>query len=253
MCVLFVAKNMSKQYPLIIIANRDEFYQRPTLGLRRWQNSSIIAGQDLEAGGTWLGINDSGQVAALTNIRDPQNIRPNALSRGELVTNFLCSNDPDPVIKSQLIANALSYNGYNLLFGDQDVLQVFHSATQSFITVEPGIHGVSNAEFDTPWPKVTLGKELLADYLATTKTIEVKELAALLQNNIRASDECLPNTGIPLDIERALSSLFIHSPTNNYGTRCTSVLLFSHSREISFYEQSYDELGQLSGSQQITL
>jgi len=246
MCVLFIAKNVSKQYPLIIIANRDEFYQRPTTAIKHWAKSPIIAGQDLEAGGTWLGITANGKVAALTNIRDPQRVNPDAISRGNLVSHFLTSSDSTNAIKAQLLSSADSYNGYNLLFGDKEQLQVFNSASRQFSTVGPGIHGLSNAQFNAPWPKVVLGKKLLTDYLTGNESIEGSALVAILQNSQQADDDSLPATGIPLDIERALSPLFIHNKARNYGTRCTSVLLFSASGAIDFHETSYDSLGQIT-------
>ncbi len=253
MCVLFIAKNVSTQYPLIIIANRDEFYQRPAKPIAHWQDSPIVAGLDLEAGGTWLGVTAAGKISALTNIRDPKSLKNNAQSRGELVTSFLVCDQTLAIFKSQLQTSAASYNGYNLLFGDKDNLQVFHSATQRFTTVNAGIHGLSNAQLNSPWPKVTLGKQLLTDYLINTRRVCADELVELLRNNIQAPDQSLPDTGIPLTIERALSPLFINSTENNYGTRCTSVLLFSPTGGISFHEVSYDAQGEVSGKKQITL
>jgi len=250
MCVLFIAKNISKQYPLIIIANRDEFYNRPTAPIKHWPNSPIVAGQDLQAGGTWLGITATGKIAALTNIRDPKTFNVTAKSRGDLVSNHLMTNDS---LASHLIATAADYNGYNLLFGDQDTLQVFNSASKEFVTVNAGIHGLSNAALNTPWPKVLLGKQLLAEYLRGNDETELHQLAALLNDTQQAPAHTLPNTGIPLDIERALSPLFIHHQAQNYGTRCTSVLRFSATGAIDFLEITYDEHGREHSQQTITL
>jgi len=253
MCVLFIAKQVSNRYPLIIIANRDEFYARPATAIHQWPDSPIVAGQDLQAGGTWLGISASGKIAALTNIRNPLQLNPQAISRGDLVTNFLTAKLNDHQIKQQLLDSASHYNGYNLLFGDAKHLEVFNSATLEFSLVSPGIHGLSNAAFNTPWPKVTLGKKLLADYLKQDRPIECIKLAQLLTNSQLAKDDQLPDTGIPIQFERALSPLFIHNQEKHYGTRCTSVLLFDQHGHIDFYEASYDQHGQLANSKHIKL
>jgi len=246
MCVLFIAKNVAGQYPLIIIANRDEFYQRPTAPLCQWPNSPIVAGQDLEAGGTWLGITKSGRFSALTNIRDPSLNRDNMLSRGELVTSYLTHLGTNQAFQTQLSQTANNYNGYNLVFGDHKKIYVFNNATAQFETVDSGIHGLSNAALNSPWPKVEWGKERLAAYLHNNEKIDASELANLLQDRTPALDKQLPETGVAIEIERVLSPLFIHHREMNYGTRCTSVLLFSANGEIEFTEISYDNLGQIS-------
>lgn len=243
MCVLFVAKNVSQKYPLIIVANRDEFYVRPTETMRQWSNSNIIAGRDLQAGGTWLGVSNDGKIAALTNIRDPKNQRDDAASRGNLVSDFLSQPQSLAQTKQRLIDSCGQYNGYNLLFGDINALTVFNSATQTFESITDGIHGLSNAELNTPWPKIILGRELLAHQLANNHSLTTDALAKLLTNNCLASDHDLPSTGVPKELEKALSPLFIQSSEYQYGTRCTSVIMLDTNNMITFYEASYNDQG----------
>lgn len=248
MCVLFIAKDVSKQYPLIIIANRDEFYARAAAPISRWPNSAIIGGQDLQESGTWLGITAAGKIAALTNIRDPKSLRQDVKSRGHLVTDFLNSNASYNETLAHLTATSSLYNGYNLLFGNRDELGVFHSATQTFTTIESGVYGLSNAQLNTPWPKIVRGKQMLNEYLSTQTSIDPISLAEILQNTQQAPDKELPQTGVPLEIERMLSPLFIQNKDSAYGTRCTSVLLFNGQGNIDFHEISYNEQGMLAAS-----
>ncbi|MDP2560465.1 NRDE family protein [Psychrobium sp. 1_MG-2023] len=251
MCILFVAYQVSKKYPLIIVANRDEFHHRATKALHQWPDSSIIAGKDLVAGGTWFGFTAQGKIAALTNVRDPESIKTDVISRGQLVTNFLTSTLPITEQKLQLRSSANHYNGYNLLFGNLEQLQVFNSHTLEFKSLAPGIHGLSNAQLDTPWPKVIAGKQMLKHYLSQQEHPSPLELANLMTCSQRPEDQALPSTGVSIELERLLSSVFITS--DEYGTRSTSVLLYRNDDNISCHEFSYNPLGQQISQQQISL
>lgn len=222
MCLIVLAWRPDHSLPLLVAANRDEFYARPTAALAEWPEApGLIAGRDLEAGGTWLGIGPRGRFAALTNIRDPR-APQGSRSRGELPLRFLQGNQGPEAFLNELRRDADEYSGFNLMVGDREQLCHFNSQSGRIETLQPGIHGVSNADLDTPWPKLQRAKAALADAIETT---DEEALFALLANTAKPADAALPDTGVDLDTERLLASVFIASA--NYGTRA-STLLFSH-------------------------
>ena len=130
MCILFIANNQHNIYPLIIAANRDEFHARETKSGHLWPTTpQVLAGKDCEAGGSWMGVTPTGRFAALTNVRDPQRINPDAVSRGKLVVDYLLSNESDRQYTSEIVASKDQYNGYNLLYGSLNKLQVYNNHT----------------------------------------------------------------------------------------------------------------------------
>jgi len=233
--------------PLLLIANRDEFYARPTAPLAWWEDADILAGRDLQAGGTWLGVSRSGRLAALTNHRDPANMRPDAPSRGELVSAFLQANTSAEGYLSELARRVTDYNPFNLLVFDGHAFMGLESRHAKVITLQPGIGAVSNADFLTPWPKLTILKDRLQSLLAQVHPSDA-ELLELLHHRSVAADADLPATGIPLELERVLSSAFIATP--DYGTRACSVVRLE-ARGLQFLEQSFDATGKL-GARQVT-
>jgi uncharacterized protein with NRDE domain len=238
MCLIFISLNDHPTYKLIVAANRDEFYGRKTAAADYWKDyPNIIAGRDLEANGTWMGVTTSGRISLLTNYRDPKNINPAAPSRGHLVSDFLQSNEP----ASQYIKNVekvgKKYNGFNLLAGSFEELFYFSNYGHGIEQLKPGLHGLSNHLLDTPWPKVKRGKEKLKGILKE-KTIAPDALFEFLFDDHRALDAELPDTGVGLERERALSSMFIKSP--GYGSRCSTVLLAERSGHVLFAERVYD-------------
>jgi uncharacterized protein with NRDE domain len=241
MCVLFVAKNICPKYPLIIIANRDEYHQRPTAKLHRWPDSNIIAGRDLEANGSWLGVNERGSIAALTNIRGAQYQKTSPPSRGQLITDYLTFEGSDQEFSQQLQQQANSYSGFNLLFGNPEHLYAFNNVKGTIEPLSDGIHGLSNAALNDPWPKIQRGIDQLTHYLTHTETPQPAELVALMQNKQTAPDHALPQTGIDLELERLLAPIFIVS--EQYGTRSSSILLFDQQQQLRFIEYSYDNAG----------
>jgi uncharacterized protein with NRDE domain len=220
-CLILVAWQAHPDYPLVVAANRDEFYARRTAGADFWpDHPQILAGRDLEAGGTWLGITRSGRFAALTNYRDPATLKPQAPSRGQLVADFLAG---ETAIDSYLDAlDAAAYNGFNLLLGDHDKLVAFSNISMQRHELAPGVYGLSNALLDTPWPKVGAGKTALSGALAALP--DESALFRLLRDDTRHPDAALPATGVSLEWERLLSAAFIRSPA--YGTRCSTVIKF---------------------------
>jgi uncharacterized protein with NRDE domain len=225
--------------PLLLIANRDEFYARPTATLNWWQDAPILAGRDLQAGGTWLGISRTGRLAALTNHRDPGNVRSDAPSRGELVSAFLQTDASAENYLNTLAERAADYNPFNLLVFDGISLMGLESRHAKVMALQTGIGAVSNADFLTPWPKLSRLSGSLQTLLAQAHPGDA-ELLALLHNPTLAADTDLPVTGIPLALERALSAAFVALP--DYGTRACSVVRVE-ANGITFLEQSFDANG----------
>ena len=247
MCILFIAVNQHPLYPLIIAANRDEFHARPTQAAHFWENdNNILAGKDLTAGGTWMGINTKGSIAALTNIRAPGKERENAITRGELVTNFINKNNKQNDYLQTLRSTHDHYNGYNLLFGNIDQLQVYNSFEDTAYELEDGVYGLSNASLNSPWPKLDMGRSALANYCSHADILSHEHLFELLGNNLPAKDEELPDTGIPLELEKKLSSIFIISP--EYGTRSSTVLLVDKNKKVYWEERTFSNTGGLTNT-----
>ena len=249
-------------YPLIVAANRDEFYQRPTQPAHIWPGSTpLIAGLDIQQGGTWLGITQAGRFAAVTNVRNGiAEKNPQHLSRGLLTSNFLTSDcNPDDYIE-QLTENSHRYAGFNLLVADtnsmhyltnqsvnnqkkinQDISEQNNSTFHgSRAKLKPGIYGLSNAALNTSWPKLERAKARLADICNQTIPSQ-DELFDLLQDRHVAADDQLPDTGISIEWERKLAPGFIQS--NDYGTRASTLVLMHRSGLIEFVEQNFDNQG----------
>lgn len=251
MCLILLAYQKHPKYKLILIANRDEFHNRPTEKAHWWQgrNSEFLAGKDLEGQGSWLGINRHGKFAALTNYRDPFNIKKNAPTRGHLVTNYLESRQDDITYMDNLERLGNSYNGYNLLFGDADQINYYSNYNKSAMNLEAGIYGLSNALLDTPWPKVVKGKEILKRLIENGNDFSVERAFKNLCDTALAEDNMLPDTGIGYEREKAISSMFIE--TGGYGTRCSTIILIDNDNNVSFHEKSYIPEGYVSSDFEI--
>lgn len=238
MCLIFLSVSQHPVYKLVIAANRDEFYDRETAPASYWQNNPhIVGGRDLKAQGTWLAMTTGGKIGLLTNYRDPANINPDAPSRGQLVSDFL-ENDvrADRYLK-EVEKRGKEYNGFNLLAGTVDEVLYFSNYADGIRSLTPGTYGLSNHLLDTPWPKVTRGKKTF-HALMEQSSVNPEELFDFLYDEKRAPDEQLPDTGIGLERERALSSMFIKTP--NYGSRCSTVILVDKMNNVSFLERVYD-------------
>lgn len=237
MCLVLMAYKVHPVYPFIFAANRDEFYDRPSQTADFWEeNPDILAGRDLRGGGTWLGMTRQGRFAALTNFRDPSSLMTNAPSRGELVRRFLDGKDRPEDYWAHLEENGRRYNGFNLLFGRPDALFCYSNRHGGGL-IEPGVHGLSNATLDVPWPKVERGKEKLTKLLKSKRSLRQKDLFTLLTDRSKPADSLLPRTGVDLEWERVLSSMFISSPV--YGTRSSTVILVDRRGKVSFEERSF--------------
>lgn len=238
MCLLLISYNIHPEYPLIVAANRDEFYQRPTEKAHFWKDyKELLAGRDLEAGGSWLGITKKGRFAAITNYRDMRLLKENVTSRGELVTDFLTSTLTPVKFGHKLSGTADKYNGYNLIFSDFDTLYYFSNQTKHLTQLNEGIYGLSNHLLDTPWPKVIKSKEAFLE-VTSEKNIEAPDLFKILSDDKEAPEDQLPDTGLSPGLEKAVSPVFIKS--DSYGTRSSTVILINSVNEVLFIEKSLD-------------
>ena len=245
MCLIVFAKNIHPKFKLIFAANRDEFYNRPSEQAEFWpEYPDLLAGKDFQAGGTWLGITKQGRFAAITNFRDLKNLKNDAPSRGNLTLNFLISDISPTDYYAKLKPNLNKYNGFNLLLGTIDELFYFSNMTDGIKKIETGIHGISNAILDTPWPKVKKGTQDLHKLLQQDE-IHAFEVIDILKNSNPAKDEELPDTEVGLELERMLSPIFIKS--EKYGTRCSSVVMVDKENNVKFVEKFFfDGIGHFS-------
>lgn len=236
MCLLFLSYRTTPGYRLALAANRDEFLARPTapLGILD-EKRYILGGRDLQGGGTWLGVSGSGRLAALTNYRDPAAMRANAPSRGAIVLDFLAAPCSAEEYLDDLVGRAEAYNGFNLIVGDGRGLHYYSNRGAQARRLAPGYYGLSNHLLDTPWPKVSRGKALLKPHLVAG--LDVAGVFAALEDRARPEDAQLPETGVGLDWERLLSSIFIAGET--YGTRSSALLTISDRGRIDFWEKTH--------------
>ena len=238
MCLIVFAWRPGHAQPLVVAANRDEFYARPAKPLAQWVNApQVYAGRDLEAGGTWLGIGADGRFAALTNIREPHK-PPSRRSRGELVADFLTGHQSIAEYFTQVGRRSVDYAGFNLLLGTADQLWHFNSGDLAPQPLSAGIYGLSNGGLDTPWPKLLKAKAALAEVLDNPQP---QALLALLKDAQTAPFSELPDTGVGLATESLLSSVFIASPS--YGTRASTALIVNADGSRVMVEHSFGPHG----------
>jgi uncharacterized protein with NRDE domain len=244
MCLILMAWQAHPEFPIVLAANRDEFRRRPTAAARWWPDKpQLLAGRDLEAGGTWLGMTRHGQIAALTNFRDPSQVTVNAPSRGGLVVRMLESPVSIGDRLQQLHAVGPQYAGFSLLCTDGLQLGVFESVAGAGRLLDPGIYGLSNHLLDTPWPKVQRAKSSLATALQALP--DDAALLELLRDDRPAAEEQLPRTGVSLEWERLLSSAFIRG--SDYGTRSSTVIRVRVDGKVDFKEWTWQPDGSLGG------
>jgi uncharacterized protein with NRDE domain len=247
MCLILLALQSHPSYRLIVAANRDEFHVRPTAAADFWSESpNLLAGRDLLGGGTWLGVTRQGRFAVVANVRQPNLPHESRFSRGLLVSSFLRGDEPAERYVQRISQNGDQYGPFNLLVGDAGGLYFLSNQDGKVHFVPPGIHGLSNATLDTPWPKVVAGKERLAAIVGRGTTVEPPELLNLLATPAPYPDETLPRTGVSPEWERLLSPLFILSPT--YGTRASTILLMGNDGQVTFVEQSFDATGKVTSN-----
>jgi uncharacterized protein with NRDE domain len=242
MCLVLIALDSHPDYPLIVAANRDEFYDRPTAPARFWNDApAILAGRDLKAGGTWLGIDRRGRFAAVTNYRQGRRERTAPRSRGHLVSGFLTGSTGVPEYIERVQADAALYNGFNLIAGDGRDLLYYSNREGHARALEPGVYGLSNHLLDTAWPKVTATKSAFGALLNGGASELIDGLIALLSDRNQPADDQLPRTGVGREWERLLSSAFIAS--SHYGTRSSTVVLVGRDGGIVFVERNFGPVG----------
>ena len=239
MCLLLLYVETHPEYKLILAANRDEYYDRPTAPATFWKEAPyLLAGRDLRAGGTWLGITRKGRIAATTNYRDPASVKTNAASRGRLVSDFLLGEEDPVEYLDKLAKEQDRYNGFNLIIGEKDHLYWYSNRGDGARKLSPGIYGLSNRLLDTPWPKLTRSKDTLARLLSEQKRPSPEALFHMLLDRTIADDERLPDTGVGIEWERLLSPIFITSPT--YGTRSSTLIFIDRNDRVTFIERTFN-------------
>ena len=240
MCLILFANEANSRYRLVLAANRDEFYSRPTAPAVFWEEApDVLAGKDLKSGGSWMGVTRSGKVVAVTNFRGPGKVWENASSRGHLVRDFLMSGESPDVFIDKLRTRTQNYNGFNLLLGSAEGLWWYSNRyDKPPHVITSGIHGLSNHLLDTPWPKVDRGKRALEHVLVGEKEITPEQVFPILEDRSPAADAKLADTGVGLELERALSASFIR--TQDYGTRSSTVLLIELTGNLTFVERSFN-------------
>lgn len=262
MCLIGLAIEQSRRFPLVIAANRDEYFARPSARLGWWTSDgggpAILGGRDLAAGGTWLGLTAAGRLAMVTNVRDPARVDPQAPSRGLIVPQWLGAQEATDRFWTRTMLSG--YNGFNLIAADFKRGECFWGSSLSAgpTRLERGVFGVSNALLDSSWPKTDRLKARLTHSLNETTALDalVSDLFAALADRGLADDADLPSTGVPLEVERQLSSAFIRTPDNSYGTRCSTLVISERvGRGLITHvlERSFSASGAVSLLRQTTL
>lgn len=238
MCLVLIAYDSHPDYSLIVAANRDEFYDRPSATAEFWPDApTVLGGRDLKAGGSWLGIDRRGRFAAVTNYRQGQREPSAARSRGHLVSEYLSSAIGPRAHIEHVKIDAELYNGFNLLAGSRDELVYFSNREGRIRSLQPGVYGLSNHLLDTAWPKVASAKSALSTLLKGSASELAAKLFALLSDRDRPADHLLPQTGVSREWERLLSTAFIASA--DYGTRCSTIVLVNRERHLVFIERNF--------------
>lgn len=257
MCLISFAWQPGTPTPLWLIGNRDEFHARPTAPLAEWKgHPAIVGGRDLEAGGSWLAAKHGGVIAALTNVRDLQLVTPpGAPSRGELVAGALQCDDIDAWLTTLSEGEALRYAGFNLLVATPQRLWHLHRGRDrlALSEVAPGVYGLSNADLNSPWPKLLHVRSALEHTLFQLDPVQAWPhfVQRAIQNPQEAAVEELPDTGVGLELERRLSAAFIVG--ERYGTRATSWLTLDAQGNIDISEQRFGPLGRFEGETTLAL
>jgi uncharacterized protein with NRDE domain len=248
MCLLVLAWCAHPRYRLVLAGNRDEFHDRPAEPARWWDDPDrLLAGRDLQAGGTWLGLTRSGTFAVVTNYRELGERRPGAPSRGSLIVELARSGAAPGRFVADLAERAHAYAGFNLLAGDLSSLAYYSNRSAAPRALAPGVYGLSNHLLDTPWPKLTRVRERFAALLHSQR-VDPEGLLALLGDRAPAADGELPHGGLTHALERALSAPFIVTPA--YGTRCSTALTIDHDGRCELRERRFDAGGDVEGESQ---
>ena len=246
MCLILFAWKGHPDYRLVLAANRDEYFGRPSAPAAFWDDATgVLAGRDLEAGGTWLGLTLRGRFAAITNYRNPADRRSDAPTRGRLVRDYLAGATSPQRYLAGVAKQASRYNGFSMLAGDLEHLWFLSNRGAEATAVKPGLHGLSNHLLDTPWPKVEKGKAKLRELLR--KPFDAEAALSALDDTETAAHGPLPDTGVGPEMEERLSAMRI-LPHGGYGTRCSTVVCVRENGRVEFHERSYREDGSAGGT-----
>lgn len=250
MCLIAFAWNAHPRWRLVLAANRDEFHARPSAPLAMWDEvPGMAAGRDLEAGGTWLGACADGRVATVTNVRDPGQGR-NGRSRGLLVRDYLGQGLDSRAWCASLEDRAAGYRPFNLLcFDARAACYLGNRPRPGLRPIEPGVHGLSNADFDTPWPKTRALEQRLAAWIDQDSD-DLSPLWEALSDPGEWPDDMLPDTGVGIDLERQLSAAFIRG--HAYGTRASTLVTVGHDGAVSIHERRFGPDGAFEGETALT-
>lgn len=250
MCLIVLAHRQHPDYPFVFAANRDEFYERPTAPAAFWEEApGLLAGRDLRAGGTWCGVTRTGRFSAITNYRDLRRHRPDAPSRGHLVTGFLLGDAAPAAYLEGVAREGHRYNGFNLLAREGNALAYYANEDGRVRELGPGVYGLSNHLLDTPWPKVVRARQALRDALRGPLD-DPEPFFALLADDTPAPDDALPDTGVGAAWERVLSPVFIAS--EGYGTRTSTVVWIDRDGQVSFFERTFPTLDPAAATRRFT-
>ncbi len=243
MCLIMIAYRTHPKYKLVVAANRDEYYERPTAPAGWWPKEHVVmAGKDLQGDGTWLGITRSGKWAGITNFREKKEPLEGAISRGQLVKDYLISNKGAPVFMKGIREKVDKYNGFSLVLGDSERLWYFSNRENELRVLPAGIYALANSLLDTPWPNTIRGKAMFSQLVDHNLNLPIDSLFELLGDTEIAPDDQLPDIGMDIEIERAISPIFVKTP--KYGTRSSTVILMDNAGTIYFEERTVDPKGQ---------
>jgi uncharacterized protein with NRDE domain len=251
MCLYILFYQSHPEYPIILMGNRDEFYERKALPVHRWAEQPEIAGGiDLKEGGSWLAVNNSGKFAVVTNYRDLKNIKDTAVSRGTLVRNFLIREHGYEEYLNEIAKNDKEYNGYNLIVGSPHEVYYYSNMIHHYRKLAGGIYMLSNHLLDTPWYKVVRAGNKCSEIINRGREIDMDALFNVFTDQTTASDDQLPDTGVGYPLEKMLSSIYIGSKV--YGTLATTILTIDNDGEIILSEKTYQPAGQTTVKYNVT-
>jgi uncharacterized protein with NRDE domain len=245
MCLIAFAWNAHPRWRLLLAGNRDEFHARPSAALARWNDAPIVGGRDLEAGGTWLGVTHGGRCCVVTNVRDPRDPQ-HGVSRGLLATDYLRGDADAAMHAQQLLRKAADYRPFNLLtFDAREAFYLGNRPEPRAQAVTSGVHGLSNADFNTPWPKTRALMQRLQQWIDAGGDADFAPLFEALADETQAPEAQLPDTGVGLERERWLSSAFIRG--EQYGTRASTVVAIGHDGHGVIAERRFGPNGRFAG------
>ena len=244
MCVVALAWNAHPRWRLLLAGNRDEFHARPTAPLARWPDAGLLAGRDLQSGGTWVGLDRHGRVAVVTNVRDGFAVEHSGPSRGALPVAFLAGATDAADTTRGLLANADQYAPFNLVLADATGGWQLGNHPRQHARLDPGVHAISNGRIDAPWPKTRRLRDALRNWIDASDDDPQPLWNALADERI-ASDRELPDTGVGIELERRLSPVFVRGET--YGTRASTLIMVDRDGRGCIVERRFGPNGVFAG------